>query len=337
MLLRILLLTAFVGLAIPVSADTVWLNNGDRLSGDILLLDGGKLALKTRYAGQVLIDWKDIDTLRSDKPLLLRRQGQGVDSKRSEHSEQLAAAGKGMVRVINTTTRTVPLASITRLVPPRPVLQDRLWEGNLDAKLDIERNEDDSDEWKLKGNTRVEHGRWRHVLTGDLEHEIKNGSKVDDNWKLEYDLDRFLSEHWFWRVGGEQQEDQFEFVTRLQMIGSGPGYRFWDDELGRFDLIGQFNRVHFDTTAGDLAFDTLSMEWDYKRLLWGTRLEFYSNAELHIPEIAEVDYVLDSEFGLRYRLNSWARLSLLYELDQIRGLGRTSSERHYLMGVGFGW
>jgi hypothetical protein len=107
--------------------------------------------------------------------------------------------------------------------------------------------------------------------------------------------------------------------------------------LGRFDLIGQFNRVHFDTTAGDLALNTLSLEWDYKRLLWGTRLEFYSNAELHIPEVAEIDYVLDSEFGLRYRLNSWARLSLLYELDQLRGLGRTSSERHYLMGVGLGW
>jgi hypothetical protein len=332
MLLRILLLSAFMGLAMPVSADTVWLNNGDRLSGDILLLDGGKLALKTRYAGQVLIDWKDIDTLRSDQPLLLRRQG--LDS---EHSKRLAAAGKGMVRVINATTQTVPLASITRLVPPRPVLQDQVWEGNLDAKLDMERNEDESDEWKLKGNTRVEHGRWRHVLTGDLEHEIKNGSKVDDNWKLEYDLDRFLSEHWFWRVGGKQQEDQFEFVTRQQMVGTGPGYRFWDNELGRFDLIGQFNRVHFDTTAGDLSLNTFSLEWDYKRLLWGTRLEFYSNAELHIPEIAEIDYVLDSELGLRYRLNSWARLSLLYELDQIRGLGRTSSERHYLMGVGFGW
>ena len=120
MLLRILQLSALVGLAMPVSADRVWLNNGDRLSGDILLLDGGKLALKTRYAGQVLIDWKDIDTLRSDKPLLLRRQG--LDS---EHSKQLAAAGKGRVRVISATTQTVPLASITRLLPPRPVLQDR--------------------------------------------------------------------------------------------------------------------------------------------------------------------------------------------------------------------
>ena len=50
-----------------------------------------------------------------------------------------------------------------------------------------------------------------------------------------------------------------------------------------------------------------------------------------------IDYVLDSEFGLRYRLNQWARLSLLYELDQLRGQGRTVSDRHYLIGVGVGW
>ena len=39
-------------LAGPALADTVWLDNGDRLSGEIVLMDGGKLALKTRYAGQ---------------------------------------------------------------------------------------------------------------------------------------------------------------------------------------------------------------------------------------------------------------------------------------------
>ena len=331
-MLRILSLSLFVTLATPSWAATVWLNNGDRLSGDILLLDGGKLALKTEYAGQVLIDWRDIDTLSSDKPLLLRRHG--LDS---EHSKQLAAAGKGMVRVVNSTSETVPLASITRLVPPRPLLRDRLWEGNLDAKLDMERNEDESDEWKLKGDTRIEHGRWRHVLTGELERETKNGSVTDDNWQLEYDLDRFFSEHWFWRTGVEQQEDQFEFIIRQRIVGSGPGYRFWDNELGRFDLIGQFNRVYLESASDELAFDTFSLAWDYKRLLWGTRLELYSNAELQVPEIEAIDYVFDSEFGLRYRLNSWARLSLLYELDQVRGLGQSSSERHYLIGVGVGW
>ncbi|NQD95991.1 DUF481 domain-containing protein, partial [Pseudomonas sp. CrR25] len=146
-----------------------------------------------------------------------------------------------------------------------------------------------------------------------------------------------FSEHWFWRTGVEQQEDEFEFFTRQRIVGTGPGYRFWDNELGRFDLVGQLNRVNLESVNGDLSFDTVSLAWDYKRLLWGTRLEFYSSAELQVPEIEQVDYVLDSEFGLRYRLNSWARLSLLYELDQIRGLGQSSSERRYLIGVGVGW
>jgi hypothetical protein len=332
MLLRTLLCSLILGLASPVWADTVWLNNGDRLSGEIVLLDGGKLALKTKYAGQVLIAWKDIDTLRSEKPLLIRRQG--LDS---ERSNQLEAAGKGMVRVINGRAQTVPLASITRLVPPRAVLEDRIWEGNLDAKLDMDRDENETNEWKVKGNTRVEHGRWRHVVSGELEREIKNGNKIEDNWQLEYDFDRFLTDHWFWRTGVEQKEDEFEYINQQRIIGTGPGYRFWDNELGRFDLISQFNRVHFKTQDADLEFDSYSLEWDYKRLLWGTRLELYSNAELQLPAIQQVDYAFDSEMGLRYRLNEWARLSLLYELDQVRALGQTSSERRYLLGIGVGW
>ena len=33
--------------ASPVFADTVWMKNGDRLSGKIKVFDGGKLLLKT--------------------------------------------------------------------------------------------------------------------------------------------------------------------------------------------------------------------------------------------------------------------------------------------------
>ncbi len=332
MSLRFLLPFLLLALSLPAAADTVWLNNGDRLSGEILLLDGGKLALKTKYAGRVLIDWKDIDTLRSDKPLMLRRDG--LDS---ENSERLEAAGKGQVRVINGSTVTIPLASISRLVPPRPLLKDRVWEGNLDAKLDLDRDEDSTDQFKLKGDMRVEHGRWRHVLNGQMERETENDEKTEDNWELEYDLDRFFTDHWFWRAGYEQEEDQFEQIRRQRIAGTGPGYRFWDNELGRFDLITQFNRVQLDTEVGDLDFNSWSLEWDYKRLLWGTRFEFYSTAELQVPQIDAVDYVFDGEAGLRYRLNDWARLSLLYELNQVRGLGQTYDEQHYLLGFGVGW
>lgn len=313
-------------------ADTVWLNNGDRMSGEIILLDGGKLALKTKYAGQVLINWSDIETLSSEQPLLVRRQG--LDSK---HSERLAASGKGMVRITDGATETVPLANITRLVPARELLKDFSWEGNLDAKLNLERKDDNSDEFRIKGDTRIEKGRWRQVMNGEYERETTNDRLTDDNWHLEYDIDRFFNEHWFWRLGGEQQVDHLEFVEKQQIIGTGPGYRFWDDSLGRFDLIGQVNEVKFDYPGGDLSFRTFSLGWDYKRLLWGTRLELYTNAEIQFPEISEIDYVIDSEFGLRYRLNSWARVSILYELDRIEAQGANNSDENFLIGVGVGW
>ncbi|NWL79885.1 hypothetical protein DM872_23850 [Pseudomonas taiwanensis] len=332
MLLRSLIASFVLLNCLPLWADTVWLNNGDRLTGEIILLDGGKLALKTKYAGQVLIDWKDIDTLRSEKPLLIKREG--LDS---QHSRSLGAAGKGMVHLVNGKSETVPLASIRQMVPPRPVLKDRVWEGNLDAKLDMERNDDKTDEWKLKGDTRVEHGRWRHVMSGQFEKETKNDERTEDSWELEYDLDRFLTEHWFVRGSYDQENDEFQFFERQRSYGLGPGYRFWDNELGRFDLIAQLSRFQLESDEGNLDFNAYSFEWDFKRLIWGTRFELYSKAQLQVPQIDEVDYVLDSEFGLRYRLNDWARLSLLYELDQLRGLGQTDSDKHYLIGVGIGW
>lgn len=332
MWLRNVLLAVLVGFVGPVFADTVWLNNGDRLSGEIILLDGGKLALKTHYAGKVLIDWADIDTLSAERPLLLRQTG--LDS---QHTQSLAAAGKGMVRVVNGSTKTVPLASVTRIVPARELLRDMVWEGNLDAKLDLERKEDKSDEFRLKGDTRIEHGRWRHVANGEFERETENGNITDDNWTAEYDLDRFFTKHWFWRAGGEWNIDHVEFIERTRVLGTGPGYRFWDDSLGRFDLIGQVNDVKFEYSGGDLSFRTLSLAWDFKRLLWGTRFEIYSTAELQVPQISEIDYVLESEFGLRYRVNDWARVSLLYELDQIKSEGQRDSDEHFLIGLGVAW
>ncbi len=321
-----------LGLALPAWADTVWLNNGDRLTGQIVLLEGGKLALKTKYAGRVLIDWEDIDTLSSDQPLLVKRSG--FTGQRSQHLE---AAGKGMVRVVNGNTQTVPLNDIKQLVPPRPLITDFVWEGNLDAKLDMERNDNETDEFRLKGNTRVSHGRWRHVLKGEYEHETKNSEEVDNNWELEYDLDRFITQQWFVRSSAYQQRDAFEKIDRQTSYGMGPGYRFWDDELGRFELIGQYERFALHGAGDTTRFDAYGLEWDYKRLLSGTRIELYSTAQLAMPTIDEVDYVFEGEAGVRYRVNEWARVSLLYELNQLRGLGQTTSERKYMIGLGIGW
>src|SRR3979490_2688891 len=48
-------------------ADTLWLKNGDWLSGKIRILKGGKLLLQTDYAGTLTLDWNQLQSVESDQ------------------------------------------------------------------------------------------------------------------------------------------------------------------------------------------------------------------------------------------------------------------------------
>lgn len=318
--------------SLPVAADTVWLKNGDRLTGTIVLLEDGKLVLSTKYAGRILIDWADVSTLRSEQALLVKQSGFVT-----EESKSLVAAGEGMVRLENHQSKTLPLADITEIVPPRPFIEDFVWEGNLDGKLNLDRDEDHTDDVRLKLDSSIKHDRWRYSLDASQRYERENGKTSENNWETDYDQDYFFTDQWFVRGTYNEFRDQFEYVDRQTGYALGPGFRFWDNALGSFELIPQFAHIKLQSADGDQSFNAASLSWDYKRLIWGSRVEFYSSGEAATPFIDEVDYVLDTDAGLRYRINDWARISLLYELNQVRGIGKSSSEQEFTIGVGVGW
>ena len=70
---RALLCVALAAACSPALADTVWMKNGDRLSGKIKVFDGGKLLLETPYGGSIALDWKQVKTLESDQELLVKQ------------------------------------------------------------------------------------------------------------------------------------------------------------------------------------------------------------------------------------------------------------------------
>src|SRR5687767_11819342 len=95
---RSLLCLALAAVPSSLLADTVWLKNGDKLTGTIQLFDSGKLLLQTEYAGSITLDVKKIATLESDRELLVK-QNDFV----GEHAKSLKPAGQGQVELINGT------------------------------------------------------------------------------------------------------------------------------------------------------------------------------------------------------------------------------------------
>jgi putative salt-induced outer membrane protein len=70
--------------------DTVVLTNGDHLSGSVTLIDGGKLTLHTDYAGDVVIDFGKISSVKLQKAAILsemKKEGKKVDITKIEVME----------------------------------------------------------------------------------------------------------------------------------------------------------------------------------------------------------------------------------------------------------
>ncbi|VXD02652.1 conserved exported hypothetical protein [Pseudomonas sp. 8Z] len=318
----------------PVLADTVWLKNGDRLTGTIRVFDGSKLLLQTDYGGSIPLDWKKVATLESDHELLVKMGP--VDG---ERAKSLLAAEPGKVTLANgEAPKTVELAQIEQIMKPKPLVEDFVWKGNIDLAMDYKRAESDTDDYDVDIDTQARHGQWRHNAQAEYNRELKDDVVSTDNWSTEYALDRFLTEKLFWQGRLEYKRDRVEELERQRTVGTGPGYQFWDDELGAFSVATLANRSDYSFSNGERnRFYELSVKWDYNRYLVGKTVELFSTGEVGRPLSGAADFSLDAEVGLRYKVTDWASLNMKAEKDVVSGAEGDLDETRYTLGFGVGW
>ncbi|PKM25364.1 MAG: DUF481 domain-containing protein [Gammaproteobacteria bacterium HGW-Gammaproteobacteria-13] len=331
---RTLLCLALSVAATSALADTVWLKNGDRLTGKIKFYDGGKLLLETDYGGAIALDWSKIATLESDQELLIKENAIA-----GERAKSLQPAEPGKVILANgDAPKTVELASIKQMLKPKPLIEDFVWKGNIDASLDYKRAERDTDDYDVRLKTQARHGLWRHNGQAEYNREFRDSVVSTDNWGVEYALDRFLTEHWFWQGRLEYKRDRIEDLRRQRTVGTGPGYQFWDNELGAFSVAGLLNRTDYEYANGESDnFYAASLKWDYNRYLIGKSVELFSDGEVGKPLNNVADYTLDAAVGLRYKLTDWASLNMKAEKDLVSGSEGELDETRYSLGFGVGW
>jgi hypothetical protein len=331
---RTLLCLALSVTATSALADTVWLKNGDRLTGKIKFYDGGKLLLATDYGGAIALDWNKIATLESDQELLIKE-----NAIVGERAKSLQPAEPGKVTLANgEAPKTIELASIQQILKPKPLVEDLVWKGNIDAALDYKRAERDTDDYDVSLKTQARHGLWRHHGAAEYNREFQDDVVTTDNWSAEYALDRFLTEKWFWQGRFEYKRDMVEELERQRTVGTGPGYQFWDNELGAFSVAGLLNRTDYEYVNGQSDnFYAASLKWDYNRYLIGKSVELFSDGEVGKPLANAADYTLDAAVGLRYKLTDWASLNMKAEKDLVSGSEGELDETRYSLGFGVGW
>lgn len=326
-------------------ADTIWLNNGDKITGKITLLDGGKLFVTTDYAGSVSVAWDKVKTFESDHGLVIQgeRYEKGVLYPSLKAGETRSVVGTPSAIEPSSTNgqQTLPLSDIKTIVAAKPLLTDFSWKGNIDAGLSHKKSSTETQNYDVTLDTSMRHGTWRHNLDGSYHEAEENEVTSTKNTSGEYALDKFLDEQWFWQARYQYKRDWIEDIKINRSFGLGPGYQFWDNDLGAFSLTSLVNNQTFvyqnESEGKEDHFYSGGVKWAYNRYLYSKSIEAFTNGEIGRSFDGTAPIYLKAEGGLRFKLTDWSSMSVKVVRTRIESDQGNVDDTLYTLGLGVGW
>ncbi|MBS6032536.1 MULTISPECIES: DUF481 domain-containing protein [Pantoea] len=323
-----------LGWADQAAADTVWLNNGDRLTGTVRYLSDGKLAIETAYAGTVTLDWNVVSTLASENPVNVENKKTG-----ERYQVRLSASDPGYIWVErNEREEKISVKRIDEFMKAKVRTDQLSWTGNIDAGMKVKKASTKTDDYNFSLNTKLAQGKWRHDIGATYNREQENEDVNTDNYSLRYAFDYLFREQFFWQTRATYKRDWVEDLSRQALIGTGPGYQLWDTELSSFSvsiLGGAFGYGYSD--GREEKHFGASVRWSYQRYLLGKSVTLYSNGDVGHSLDDDGVFTLDAEVGLRYTLTSWSTLHLGYHRNLVNGTPDTLNEGTFSTGLGVKW
>lgn len=341
-------------------ADTVTLANGDRLTGTVLLLDGGTLVLKTSYAGELRIAWSQVVQLSTEEPVLVRAPGVpiGYHARLDSTGEAGAAilvaeanghaqgdsgsaqAGTAMQTPATATVESpVVLGKVERIVRPHPVLRDWTFQGTVDLALDANHAANSNENWSVSLNSTMRRYNWRHGLQLDYTRKSQDKIVGTHNYTTLYTLDRFVSEKFFLQGRLKLARDYVDDPAHKLMFATGPGYQFWDNEMGALSVSGLLTHTRYRYQDEQRThFQSLGIGWDYHRYFSGKQWQVFSQGEVYQALSQGADHSLNASAGLRYSLTNWLSLYTKASYSKVSALEDSgTSERKYSVGLTAKW
>lgn len=321
------LFAAAVMLPIPAHADTVELDNGDRLSGSVVSMDGGKLQLKTAYAGVLTLPWAQVRRLETDAPLRVRLDdGKALDARLRPGPDGEAALEVDVAGV--TATAPLALARIAAINPPRD--PDRtVVNGRASVGGSLTSGNTDTQTLHLDGEVVARNPTQRVTLGGELNQAEQDGAETAANWRLGLKYDHFLARKTFLYANTRFDHDNQADLDLRSTVGAGAGRQIFDRDDLKLSVEGGLSLVNEDYgSAEDQQFPGARAALRYEQAVWGDRLRLFHDSDLLLSLEAIDDYLYQSRTGVRVpmgeKLSVGAQVNVDY--DAVPAAGKDTTD-----------
>jgi hypothetical protein len=305
----------------PCHADTVWLVNGDRISGNIIELAKSSLKIKTRYAATLSINISAVKSFQTDAK-------QHWEINLTPRSALIAQTDKqGYVSIDGQMIAIQDLA----LLPSQATWKKS---GLLETTLDVDNDKKRKEKLHINGELNLESKHWRHSLAAETKRDKERDKLTEDTLELHYTLDYLINTHWLVRADTSYREEGVDITSHYWYLAAGPGYRLWGEGKDKLDAVFAYNHFWVGNRLLDLELSAWSFALDYQQFWLDEKLETFTDARIAFPEIDVIDYIANTSSGLRYHLNHSIHLSLKYDYNETRFSLGTLKDSSYVLGAG---
>ncbi len=308
-------------------ADTLTLNNGDRLTGTIESSDGKVITFKTDYAGEIKVQWSAVKETTTDKPLYVVKK-----DKSTVNGTVTSEDSSVYVHTSNAQEVTVPLADLAIIRSPEqqqayehslhPSLYEQwngganfgfaLARGNSDTtNLDIGFNADrktTSDEIKMYLSSI--YSTAGAIAGGTVTaNEILGGIRYDKN----------LNPKLFAFVSGDFVHNALQSLDLQQIYSGGLGWHAINQPTTALDLLGGVNYTresYSGATAGTTStsvnrnFPGLTLGEDFTKKV-GAAMAFNEHFYFY-PDLSDTSqYRFSLDAGWTTQIKKWIGWQLM--------------------------
>lgn len=317
-----------------VSAAVVWLMNGDRISGTVLVSEPETVTLKTTYLGSVVIKREAIADM-----CVNGSEGAGIgddtSSRRTVAANEDTSKGAKREEVQGATT---PMPSTGgKGSDPSPSAPSIELTGRWNVGINM--TDGNSDARSYYGDTElVARARKQRLTVGGRYNRVENGGIPTSDYQSGYvKFDRFLNGRLYLHSNATGIWDRFKDLRLKSSIGLGVGYQLLETAVTKlsFELSGSYvNEDHIVTD--DKEFTSSRWALNVSHFLYEDLLEFFHKQSGLVSLMDTADTSIQAQTGLHFRIYDGfvATAQLNHSWDNTPSPGLRHLDEAYLLTFG---
>lgn len=332
--IKALALLLIISTSQSVSADTIFLKNGDRISGKVMSMHQNKLRLQTSYA-EIAIPWADIKNMSSDQSITVEL----TDGSRLKGSLIQSEQGPSIQNTSLSSSIPLSLDNIVAINPPI-ISDDAIIAGGIhfggsksSGNTDNQAFHADVEIIARAGNNKFSAGAQYNQVAND-------GKESENNFHIFSQYDHYYMPKWYVSLFTNFTKDRFQDLNFRSAFGVGVGHELWDTSLSFLSAEAGVAYTVEDYEEGtDREF--IAGRWGINYHYWvlEDRLKFFHNHEGLVSFEDFSDVLVRSQTG--FKLPIYQGLELLaqfdFDYDTKPAEGKKNSDTQYIIGAGFSW